>query len=110
MGVLLVVLVLLLIIWFGGQASATVNLKQENKRVFDEQSKNIDAYRTKVSIEQDVYQDPATKWLDDNFYRDGSLRHENGKYYKKGEYYCNSYGYGPFAKKMPDSAKRPPKN
>lgn len=109
MGVLLIVLVVVFIIWFGGQATSTVNVKQEGRKNFEEQSRNIDAYNAKVSREGDYYQDPTTKWIDYNYYRDGSLRHENGKTYPKGKYKCNSHGHGPFAKEMPNSTPRPPK-
>lgn len=48
--------------------------------------------------------------VNNRFYSDGSLLQDSrtGRYFKKGEYFCNGYGRDADGNQVPDSVPRPP--
>lgn len=107
---LLIVLIIVILLWFASQGAATANLKRENKASFDRAMQNTEKWYREQAKEGDYYFDPILKSCDWHFYSDGSLKMEGDKLYPKGQYYCNSHGYGPMCRKVSPDTKRPPKN
>ena len=107
MGLIIGIVLFIYILITHAPASASLRQGRENY----EAMRRRDAEDNRKEAEAtDRYYNPATGYINRNFYSDGSVYCDvsTGKYYDKGEYYCRADGVKADAYKAGANVPRPP--
>jgi hypothetical protein len=103
--------ILVLVSKLGTDAAAAYKVKQEGHRMMKEGQEYFRRRNKELSHTWNLYYDERTGDLNDEFYRDGSVRknYRTGHMYDMGRYFYNCDGYNCRHEKAPAGAELAPK-
>lgn len=110
--IIVIAIIVIGVLNFGGQVAATYNLKQENKASMDRAQRNYEDWAKKTAGDLDAYYSPVSRSINTNYWSDGSLKVDphTKKQYGKGEFMCDSKGTMTDWRQAGPNVKRPPSN